>query len=50
MLKQQGTNLNEFLESLKDMKHNKKKKKKVITKKEDKKEEENQDEWKRYDC
>ena len=44
MLKQQGTNLNEFLESLKDMKHNKKKKKKVITKKEDKKEEENQDE------
>jgi len=44
MLKQQGTNLNEFLESLKDMKHNKKKKKKVITKKGDKKEEENQDE------
>ena len=42
MLKKQGTNLDQFLESLKDMKH-KKKKKKVVPKKEDKKQEEKDD-------
>ena len=42
MLKKQGTNLDQFLESLKDMKH-KKKKKKVVPKQEDKKQEEKDD-------